>query len=66
MDRYTAVNSDHIFVKYDGQSPVPMAARSMAWICGRVMGVRLQILSGSWMSDIVSVVWCEVEVFADG
>jgi hypothetical protein len=59
MDHYTAVTCDHIFIKYDGQSLIPVAARSMAWVCRHVMGVRLRILSGAWMSDTCEccVVW---------
>lgn len=44
-----------------------MAAQSQALVsaAGRLMGLRVRILVGTWLS-LVSVLGCQVEVFATG
>jgi hypothetical protein len=47
---------------------MPVAAHSKAWVCGRLLpGTAVSNLArGAWMSVIVSVVFCRVEVSATG
>jgi hypothetical protein len=44
---------------------VPVAARSKAWDCGRLLGLQVRIPPGACMS-FVSVVCCQGKVFASG
>jgi hypothetical protein len=47
-------------------SPIPVAARSKAWVCGRSLaGIVGSNADGAWMS-LVSVVCCQVEVSTSG
>jgi hypothetical protein len=44
-----------------------VAARSKAWVCGpRLLGLRLRIPPGDGCLSLVTVVCCQVEVFATG
>jgi hypothetical protein len=49
--------------------PVPMAARSKAWVCGRSLAGIVGSNSRPWDMDdclLLSVVCCQVEVSATG
>ena len=53
-------------VDFNRPSPVPVAARSKAWVCSRWhAGIAGSNPTGAWMS-VVSVVCCQVEVSATG
>jgi len=57
---YSLMNVRTIFVL------VPVVARSMVWVCGRLLpGIVVRIPPGAWMS-VVSVVCCQVEVSESG
>ena len=46
--------------------PVPVAARSKAWVCGRSLaGIMGSNPAGAWMS-VMCVVCCQVKVSATG
>ena len=54
------------FSPYNQQLPVPVAARSKAWVCGpSLAGIVGSNPAGAWMF-VVSVVCCQVEVSASG
>jgi len=45
---------------------IPAAARSKAWVCGRLLaGIAGSNPAGAWMS-LVNVVFCQVEISASG
>jgi hypothetical protein len=47
--------------------PIPMAARSKAWVCGRKLaGIVGSDRWGQGCLSLVSVVCCQVEVSASG
>jgi len=52
--------------------PIPVATQTNAWVCGRwLAGIRGSNLAGLWMSlslsrSLVSVVCCQVQIFATG
>ena len=56
-----------IYVLYYYQYPMPMGARSKAWVCAAVLlGMRVRILLGHRCLSLVIVVCCQVEVPASG
>jgi hypothetical protein len=47
--------------------PIPVAARSKLWVCGRLFaGIVGSIPAGAWCLSVVSVVCCQVQVSATG
>jgi hypothetical protein len=53
-----------IFIAYWGSWPIPVAARSKAWVCGRSLARTWT--RGHGCLSLVSVVCCQVEVSASG
>jgi hypothetical protein len=59
------VYEDQINDIYINTRPIPVVARSWAWVCRRsLVGLRIRIPPEAWMS--VSCVCCQVEVSASG
>ena len=56
------------YVSYIGQWPIPLAARSKAWVCGRSLAGNLvsNPTGGTDVLSLMSVVCCQVEVSASG
>jgi hypothetical protein len=48
-------------------SPMPVAARSNAWVCGSLRaGIVVRIAPGHECLSVVNIVCCQVEVSASG
>jgi hypothetical protein len=58
-------NTDQNNIVLCERVPIPVAARSKAWVCGRSLaGIEGSYLAGGM--DVVSIVCCQVEVSAMG